>query len=46
MPTLLVLFQVLGLVPVKVLEVWGVLWGLQVVERGQEGQRVVPQALP
>lgn len=40
-----VLFLVLGLVLVKELAVQGVLWGLQVVELGQEGQQVQQQAL-
>lgn len=45
MPVLLVLFQVLELGPAEELEAWGVLWGLQVVEREQEGEQVVQQAL-
>lgn len=45
MLALLVLFLVLGLVPVVELEVWVVLWGLQEVELGQEGQQVGQQAL-
>lgn len=40
-----VLFLVLGLVLVKELKVWGVLWGQQVVALGQEGQQVGQQAL-
>lgn len=42
---LLSLFLVLGLVLVEELEVQRVLWGLQVVELGQEGQQVGQQAL-
>lgn len=36
-------FLVLGLVLVKEMEVRGVLWGLQVVEPGQEGQQMLQQ---
>lgn len=45
MPALLVLFLVLGLVLVEELEAQRVLWGLQVVELGQEGQQEGQQAL-
>lgn len=44
-PALPVLFLVLGLVLVKELKVWGVLWGQQVVALGQEGRQVGQQAL-
>lgn len=45
MSALPVLFLVLGLVLVEELEVQRVLWELQVVELGQEGQQVGQQAL-